>query len=147
LLRGAEIGISELDDLASGAKPLAIPALHLGLRQRVRLWRPAGGLKAAVVKSGNPNGRPAVVKNVQALAREHTEAAVSALVAALEKPAERVQAANVLLAYGYGRPVQTQNVRVIPSMVDLTTEELKALARGGQEAIEGEAEEADEDGE
>lgn len=80
-------------------------------------------------RSGNPGGRPAVVKSVQDLARQHTADAVGALVAALAKPGERVPAANVLLAYGYGRPAQTQNVRVIRSIEDLTDAELAALSR------------------
>jgi hypothetical protein len=47
------------------------------------------------------------VKSLQALAREHTEEA--------------------LLDRGYGRPVQTQQVRVIRSFSDLTDEELRML--------------------
>ena len=35
---------------------------------------------------------------------------------------------NTLLAYAHGRPVQTQNVRVIRSIEDLSEEELVALA-------------------
>jgi hypothetical protein len=78
--------------------------------------------------SGNPGGRPAIVKNIQELARQHTAHAVAALLAALQKPGERVAAAQVLLAYGYGRPVQTANLRVVRSWEDLTDEELRALA-------------------
>jgi hypothetical protein len=78
-------------------------------------------------QSGNPGGRPAIVKNIQELARQHTGDAVKAFVAALKNPRERVAAANVLLGYGYGRPVQTQNVRMIRSFADLTDEEIAAL--------------------
>jgi hypothetical protein len=78
-------------------------------------------------QSGNPRGRPAVAKNIQELARQHTADAVEALAAALKNPGERVPAANVLLAYGYGRPVQNSNVRVIRRIEDLTDEELDAL--------------------
>ena len=38
------------------------------------------------------------------LARQHTAAALAALVAALDFPGERVGAATVLLAYAYGPP-------------------------------------------
>jgi hypothetical protein len=38
-----------------------------------------------------------------------------------------VPAATVLLAYGYGRPMQTTTVRVIRGVADLNNEELDAL--------------------
>jgi hypothetical protein len=57
-------------------------------------------------KSGNPNGRPKAALNVQELARAHTEDAIRALVAALQNPRERVQAAAILLDRGWGKPVQ-----------------------------------------
>lgn len=60
--------------------------------------------------SGNPGGRPRVVKDIQALAREHTDTAVAALVAALDNPRERVAAAQALLDRGYGKPTQKQEV-------------------------------------
>jgi hypothetical protein len=55
-------------------------------------------------KSGNPSGRP---KGIEALAREHTPAAIAALVAALGNPRERVAAAVALLDRGWGKPAQT----------------------------------------
>ena len=58
--------------------------------------------------SGNPNGRPAVVKDLQALARQHTDKAIAALLAALDNPRERVAAAQILLDRGYGRAIQRQ---------------------------------------
>src|SRR5277367_6492497 len=61
-------------------------------------------------QSGNPGGRPAVVKDIQELARQHTPESVDALLAALKRPGERVRAAEVLLAYGYGRPTQQMDV-------------------------------------
>lgn len=84
-------------------------------------------------QSGNPGGRPALLKGVQALARERTEDSVRALLQALKVPGERVAAATILLAYGYGRPVQTMNLRRIREIGDLDEEELVALA-GTKEA-------------
>ena len=79
-------------------------------------------------QTGNPRGRPAVMKNLQALARECTDEAIQALRDALKVPATRVPAAVALLDRGYGRPVQTQNLRVIRGLADLTDEELEAIA-------------------
>ena len=79
-------------------------------------------------QSDNPGGRPKVLRNLQELAREHTEDAIKVLVRALKVPRERVAAAGALLDRGYGRPLQTQNVRVIRRIEDLSDEELAALA-------------------
>lgn len=61
-------------------------------------------------KSGNPSGRPKVVAEVKALAREHTEAALNTLVLIAgdgeANPAARVSAANSLLDRAYGKPAQ-----------------------------------------
>jgi hypothetical protein len=58
-------------------------------------------------QSGNPGGRPAVVKDIRALARKHTREAVEALVGVVRNkkapPAAIVAAANSLLDRGYGR--------------------------------------------
>jgi hypothetical protein len=54
--------------------------------------------------SPNPGGRPRVVANIQALARQHAPAAVHALVEALQDPKTKVPAAIALLDRGYGRP-------------------------------------------
>jgi hypothetical protein len=55
-------------------------------------------------KSGNPGGRPK--GDVAALAREHTAAAIAALVNALGNQRERVPAAVALLDRGWGKPPQ-----------------------------------------
>jgi hypothetical protein len=59
-------------------------------------------------QSGNPGGRPKLVAHIRDLAREHTEAAVLALVANLgdENGAVRNAAAVALLDRGWGRPMQ-----------------------------------------
>ena len=60
--------------------------------------------------SGNPRGRPVVIREVRGLAREHTEAAIAVLVsiAADRKapPAARVGACTALLDRAWGRPEQ-----------------------------------------
>jgi hypothetical protein len=83
-------------------------------------------------QSGNPGGRPKGTREFVELCRSHSDKAVKALLEALERPRDAVAAANTLLAYAHGRPVQTQNVRVIRSFEDLTEEELQQLAGMGQ---------------
>jgi hypothetical protein len=55
-------------------------------------------------RSGNPAGRP---RGIEARCREFTEDAIAALVAALQNPRERVQAAAILLDRGWGKAPQT----------------------------------------
>ena len=69
-------------------------------------------------QSGNPGGRP---KGIEALAREHTPAALAALVDALRSPRERVSAAVALLDRGWGKPTVT-----VEGNVEHTTYVLRA---------------------
>jgi len=55
-------------------------------------------------QSGNPSGRPKIIKDIQELARQHTDKAIAALVAALDDPRACVAAASALLDRGYGKP-------------------------------------------
>jgi hypothetical protein len=61
-------------------------------------------------QSGNPGGRPKEVADIKALARAHTDVALSALVAIVkDKGASanaRVAAASAILDRGYGKPAQ-----------------------------------------
>jgi hypothetical protein len=52
----------------------------------------------------NPGGRPKAALDVQALAREHTTAAIRTLVEALRDPKLKVAAAQALLDRGWGKP-------------------------------------------
>jgi hypothetical protein len=65
-----------------------------------------GGWKPG--QSGNPSGRLKVVGEIRALAREHTQVALEALVEIVKNkkapPAARVAAATHLLDRAYGRP-------------------------------------------
>jgi Family of unknown function (DUF5681) len=86
-------------------------------------------------KSGNPGGRPKVVGEVQALAREYTKEAVETLRDILldkkAPPAARVAAANSILDRGYGRPSQTINPGGRDKPLDqMTDAELQAIIDG-----------------
>ena len=83
-------------------------------------------------QSGNPGGRAAGTREFVEKCRRLAPDAIQALQDALKRPRDAVAAANTLLAYAHGRPVQTQNVRVIRSFEDLTEEELRQLAGMGQ---------------
>jgi|SRR5215471_7572946 len=61
-------------------------------------------------QSGNPSGRPKVVKDIQNLARSHCPDAINTLVSIMRDKraaaAARATAANSLLDRGYGKAVQ-----------------------------------------
>jgi hypothetical protein len=60
-------------------------------------------------QSGNPNGRPKEAFHVRALARVHTEEAITTLVTIMRSSKQdraRVQAAQALLDRGWGKPIQ-----------------------------------------
>jgi hypothetical protein len=57
-------------------------------------------------KCPNPGGRPKKDRTIEELAKEHTPAAIAALVAALKNPRERVPAATELLNRAWGKPKQ-----------------------------------------
>lgn len=86
----------------------------------------------------NPAGRPKIAATIKELCRELTPECIETLRACLPVEGERIPAVTLILAYGYGRPVQTQNVRVIRGMADLTEEELIALAEDAESQREGE---------
>lgn len=56
--------------------------------------------------SGNPGGRPAQLAGLRELAAAHTEAAIAALVQALNDPKTAVPAAVALLDRAWGKPQQ-----------------------------------------
>src|SRR5262245_60317530 len=90
-------------------------------------------------KSGNPGGRPKVVGEVQARAREYTKEAIETLrdiMLDIKAPAaSRVLAANSLLDRAYGRPSQTISQSVADKPVDqMTDDELIARIRALQES-------------
>ena len=84
-------------------------------------------------KSGNPGGRPAIIAEVQDLARQHTADAMETLAAIMRdpkaSPAARVSAASAILDRGYGKPLQTIDR---PERSVMSDEELMAIAAGGE---------------
>src|SRR3954468_2798965 len=67
--------------------------------------------------SGNPSGRPAIVSEIQALARSHTASAINTLVEIMQSASTaasaRVAAAVALLDRGYGRPTSAVIVETV----------------------------------
>ena len=59
-------------------------------------------------QSGNPSGRPKVIQELQALARQHGSQAFSKVVALCDSVDERVAlaASQEILNRGYGKPAQ-----------------------------------------
>ena len=83
-------------------------------------------------QSGNPNGRPRVLADVQNAAREHSADAIKTLSDIMDNPkapaAARISAACALLDRGYGKPLQTvdannTNVNYVVSDHPMTEEE------------------------
>lgn len=84
-------------------------------------------------QSGNPGGRPKIIKELQEIAREHCSDALRTLVTiamnAKVSPSARVTAAIAILERGYGKPLQpTENVNVNYAVTDepVTPEEWAA---------------------
>jgi hypothetical protein len=73
-------------------------------------------------------GRPKVTISARLACEELVPSAIKALKAMLKRPGERGEAVKVVLAYTYGKPQSTSNVRVIHSVQDLTEEELLTIA-------------------
>ena len=92
--------------------------------------------------SGNPAGRPrnfTFLDSVRALEPKAIALLERAIDKALSKqgapPPTAIKAAELVVAYSRGRPAQTQTVRVIRSVEDLTEAELEALAGSAEMAI------------
>lgn len=70
--------------------------------------------------SGNPGGRPAVIKEVRELAQKHAPAAIERLAMLVQDPDGRVAVAacNALLDRAVGKPVQAVEVDARVAKVD-----------------------------
>ena len=97
-------------------------------------------------KSGNPGGRPKVVGEVQAFARQHSAEAINTLREIMRDkdaaPAARGYAANSLLDRGYGKPSQTITStggkdRALDQMTDAELLEIIASEPPERDEVEG----------
>ncbi len=85
--------------------------------------------------SGNPGGRPPIVKDIQELARKHTPEAMQALLEALKDPRQKVSAACAILDRGYGRPTQAHTIDHSFAASAAGDEALIAVAFAGRSAV------------
>ena len=83
-------------------------------------------------QSGNPAGRRAEVGPIKELARQHTQAAIDALVAALgdDNGRTRVAAAEAILDRGYGKPTQHHELDAGDELVKRMADAAKRLRDG-----------------
>jgi hypothetical protein len=86
-------------------------------------------------QSGNPGGRPRIMRDVQALARQYSGQAVRTLGELMRSeatpPGVRVRAAELLLDRAWGRPLQA-SVSTNLDVRQLSDEELIAIISEGQ---------------
>jgi Family of unknown function (DUF5681) len=83
-------------------------------------------------QSGNPSGRPKVLADVQAMARQHASAAIAALASALRDPRIRVAAATAILDRAYGRPAQmVTGDRELPLQIDFRWQDADPAPNNG----------------
>jgi hypothetical protein len=78
--------------------------------QNLRHWKPG--------ESGNPGGRPKEVKELKALAREHTPEALQELIrlaTGAKREETRLGAIRELLDRGYGKPVAADSPVMQPA--------------------------------
>jgi hypothetical protein len=112
-------------ELKAFAAALAAPAGWHTVQERVevKLCRnPETGETVIVCRSADRRSKERAIHD------RFSRRIVAALVRVLPNKGERVRAAEVLLAYGYGRPQQTVNVRKIGSWEDLDDAGSAALA-------------------
>jgi hypothetical protein len=90
--------------------------------------------------SGNPGGRPKGYADFREKCREHTDASIARLVAALSDERLCVQAAQTLLAYGWGKPSSApednEALKGLNPFEGMTPEELAAYLKARREARE-----------
>jgi hypothetical protein len=90
-------------------------------------------------RSGNPKGRPPVIREVQELAKEYTDEAIEQLVSIGRNEningSARVQAWNSVLDRGWGRPKQSVDVKVDHNASGLANAIAAAQERMAQQAL------------
>ncbi|CAO4185300.1 DUF5681 domain-containing protein [Methylorubrum extorquens] len=89
-------------------------------------------------QSGNPKGRPPVIREVKELARDKTELAVETLVQIMTNEkmngSARVQAAVAILDRGWGRPKQSIDMKVDHEATGLAAA-IRAMTEAKQQAV------------
>ncbi|WP_426313499.1 DUF5681 domain-containing protein [Methylobacterium fujisawaense] len=94
-------------------------------------------------RSGNPKGRPPIIREVQELAREYTDEAIEQLVSIGRDEkingSARVQAWNSVLDRGWGRPKQSVDVKVDHNASGLANAIAAAQERMRVQALEQQA--------
>ena len=89
--------------------------------------------------SGNPGGRPAVIAEIQQLARKHTGEAIDTLTAIMKdssaSPAARVSAASILLDRAGGKAPQFIQEE-FKSVQEMSKQQLLAIIAQGADAPE-----------
>jgi hypothetical protein len=107
-------------------------ALRTGLNRRMATYN---GGRWAKGQSGNPGGRPRIMRDVQALARQYSNEAIRTLGELMRSdaapPGVRVRAAELLLDRGWGRPLQA-SVSTNLDVRQLTDAELIEIILEGQ---------------
>lgn len=93
-------------------------------------------------RSGNPGGRPTMPSELRLKCRELTTKALETLEAAMtegDSTASRVRAAELVLAYGWGKPAERVSLEAAEPerpLARLTTEEVAALAQRARNLME-----------
>lgn len=120
------------------------------MADKTKASKPANKLPGNIFQpgvSGNPSGRPKINKRIRELAREHTEEAMAAIIAALQATktvgwgenmteavdhAVRLSAANAILDRGWGKPVSEADMprdeETGSDLAGLDEEQLRKLA-------------------
>lgn len=88
-------------------------------------------------KSGNPNGRPKIVKSVVDIAHENSERAMRRLAKLIDSDDEKtaLAAANAILDRAVGKPKQSIEKTTKKEASDYDSAELLAIARMGRQRI------------
>jgi hypothetical protein len=89
-------------------------------------------------RSINPKGRPPIIRDIQAAAKQHTRAALNVLIKCMndcEAPVSaRIQAAEAILNRGWGRPQQNVEARI--EVTDIAKTHAEVLMELSRRAIE-----------
>jgi Lipoprotein amino terminal region len=97
--------------------------------------------------SGNPSGRPAIISELQKLARSHTTTALATLVEIMRNtaspPNARVAAAVALLDRGYGRPSTAVFVEMTPQNSSADRQNLLSTVAASMDAMAASAKAAE----